>query len=794
MESNQNNNENFTDNNVVLRDIVERYVRNWKWFVIGAVIALVTTFLVLRFTPLLYQVNLSIKVKDDSSGAISELSVFEDMGMLMNQKSNVDNEIEIIESRNLLASVIKDLNLNIRYHVKGKTFLEDVTSLFSTNPLSKEIYHNNPLNINFLESDSLVLQRNTNFEITLVSSEKFHFKESAGEKQLNLSYGNTITTAVGGVIITPNIDAYDRYTGKTIVVTIKPLQSVINYLKTEIEIIPIKKTDIVTLGIKIEVKEKGIDILNNLIYQYNADAVKEKGLISSNTSDFISNRLQVVSDELSQVDLSIEDYRTKNNVIDIESQAGINLQSDSENQIKIIDANNQLNMVIAVEEYINKQTEVGILPENLGFTDMSLTASTQKYNELVIRRNEMLKSVSNIHPVIVNIDEQLIRLKSTIQQGLSNLKNSIQITIDGLKRQDAVLNSKLFSAPKKQRELIDITRQQAVKEELYLYLLQKREEIAISLGIAAVNAKIIDSAYSSGYPVFPNKTLSMIAALLVGLLIPFIILYVYDIIDTKVHRRSDVEKELRIPILGEIPYTDKKRKRIITKDDRSGTAEAFRLARTNLDFMLTTSKGNSKVVMVTSTLGSEGKTFVALNLAKTLASSDKKVLLLGLDLRAPTITKALKLEKGIGVTHFITDTKVTISDITTKLSDSENLDLITSGIIPPNPAELLMNSRMDELFDQVKEKYDYIVVDTSPLSLVTDTLILNKYASINVYVIRADFLDRRMLNVPKSINADGKLNNMAILINGITSKHNNFGYGYGYGVDTKKPWYKKIFS
>ncbi len=786
--------DSLNDSNIFLRDIVERYVRNWKWFAIGAVLALLTTFIVLRFIPQLYQVNLSIKVKDDSSGAISELSAFEDMGMFMNQKSNVDNEIEVIESRNLLASVVKDLKLNIKYHVKGKTFIQDVSSFFANNPTSKEIYIGNPLNISFLESDSIILQKRASFEITLLNHEKFHFKEGVGVNKLNQAFGNTIETDVGDIIITPNVDVYDKFLNKTIVVTISPLQSVVNYLKTEIVITPLKKTDIVTLGIKIEVKEKGIDILNNLIYQYNTDAVNEKSLISTKTSDFISNRLQVVSDELSQVDLSIEDYRTENNIIDIESQAGINLQSDTENQVKIIDANNQLNIVVAFEEYISNQTEVEILPESLGFSDLSLAASISKYNELVLTRNGMMKNVSNIHPAVVNLNEQLIRLKSTIKQGLNNLKSSIQITIDGLQHQDAVLNSKLFAAPKKQRELIDITRQQAVKEELYLYLLQKREEIAISLGIATVNAKIIDSAYSSGFPVFPNKTLSMIAALLVGLLIPFLVLYVYDIVDTKVHRRSDVDKELNIPFLGEIPYTNKKKKRILTKDDRSGTAEAFRLVRTNLEFMLANNKDTSKVITVTSTIGNEGKTFIALNLAKTIAASDKKVVLLGLDLRAPTISKTLKLKKGIGVTHFITDSNVTLKDIISPIPNTDNLDLITSGIIPPNPAELLMSERLEVLFLELKEKYDYIIVDTSPLSLVTDTLILNKFSSLFVYVVRADFLDRRMLNVPKVIHAEKKLSNMSILINGIKQNHNNYGYGYGYGSDAQKPWYKKMFS
>lgn len=791
MTDNNKDIEVFSDNNVVLKDLIDRYVRNWKWFVIGALLCFTIAFLYLRRVVPMYQVTSTIKIKDDSSnGAISELAVFEDMGMLVNQQSNVENEVAIVKSRNLLGGIAKDLKLHVQYFVKGKTFIEDVTTLFSSSPINKELYGDNPFSINFLENDSIINTSRTQFEIKLVSDSKFNIKENDGAFKNNIDFGTKISTTVGDIIVTPNIEYFKNYQGKTIIVKLWPIRFLVDYLRGSLQLTPQKNTDIVNLGIKTPVKKKGIDIVNYLVATYNNDAVNEKSKISENTSEFISNRLKVVSDELSDVDKKIEEYRKKNKIIDPASQAGLNLQNESANRQRINEVTNQLSMIDAMEDYMKDQNDVTILPENLGFSDPSLTNSTSKYNELVFRRNELLKSVSEKHPAIVNLDEQINGLKGTIYNNINSIKNSTQITLNSLNKQDAALSGRLFSAPQKERGLTDITRQQHIKESLYLYLLQKREEIAISLGITTVNAKIIDSAYSSLNPVFPNKKVILLAAIFIGLIIPFLILYVIDIIDTKIHSREDVEKVLRLPILGDIPYT-KRNKRSIKKNDRSGTAEAFRLLQTNLNFILRDST-KKRTIAVTSTVGNEGKTFVAINLAKTLAFSGHKVLLLGLDLRAPSISKELKIKKGLGVTNFITDTSLTIDDITNPMNKVDNLDIITSGIIPPNPAQLIMSKRLEKLFSEIESKYDYIIVDTPPVSLVTDTVLLDKFTDLFVYVVRAEKLDKRMLKVPFTLNRDDKLSNMALLINGIKQVNNN--YGYGYGNVSNKPWYKKVFS
>ncbi|MGK0308339.1 MAG: tyrosine-protein kinase Etk/Wzc [Urechidicola sp.] len=794
MEGNNENVEAFSDNNIVLKDLLGNYTRNWKWFVIGASLCFITAYLYLRHIAPQYQVNSSIKIKDDSSnGAISELAVFEDMGMLMNQQSNVENEIAIVKSRNLLGELVKDLEMNVQFFEKGKTFLEDALSLFSTNPIYKELYKNTPINIDFLEHDSIVYNNSANFEITLISESEFIFYELNSSKQKKVAYGNKISTAVGDIIITPNLLQNAKFINKTVVIKLWPVRYIIDYLRGGVQIVPVKNTDIVNIGIRTQVKQKGIDILNHLIAKYNNDAVTEKSIISKNTSDFISNRLKVVSDELSLVDKSIADYRRDNKIINTESQSGLNLQNESANNQRINDVNNQMSMIEAMEQYMETQDGVTILPENLGLSDASLANSTGKHNELVFRRNELLKSVSEKHPAIVNLDEQIGSLKGTINQSIGSIKNTTRITINSLNKQDALLNSKLFSVPQKERGLTDITRQQNIKESLYLYLLQKREEIAISLGITTVNAKIIDSAFGSSYPVYPDRKIILPVSLLLGLIIPFLILYILELIDTKVHKREDIEKVLRLPILGDIPLT-KKKKRIVKKLDRSGLAESFRLLKTNLDFMLRISSKKSKVIVVTSTIGNEGKTFIATNLAKTLAYSDSKVLLLGLDLRAPTISKSLKIKKGIGITNFITDKNITLQDIVIQLPEVDNLDIITSGVIPPNPTQLIMSQRLEDLFETVNDKYDYIIVDSPPVSLVTDTILLDKFADLFMYVVRAEKLDKRMLKVPFTLHRDNKINNVAMLLNGIKQSNNNYGYGYGYGNELNKPWYKKIFS
>jgi capsular exopolysaccharide synthesis family protein len=399
--------------------------------------------------------------------------------------------------------------------------------------------------------------------------------------------------------------------------------------------------------------------------------------------------------------------------------------------------------------------------------------------------------------MVINLDAQLKSFQQSLTESLRNLKASLQITLRELVKNDNRINDKIANLPTQEREYKNIARQLGIKESLYLYLLQKQEETEISLAVKTPNSKVIDRAYASKDPVSPKPKIIYFAALLLGLLFPFGILYVKDLLDTKLHSRQDMERLVTAPILGDIPISDTNETIVVKEGERSSTAEAFRLLRTNLDFMLTETGKNSKTIFVTSTTSGEGKSFVATNLACTLSLSGKKVALLGMDLRAPKITEYLNVPNQRGVSNFIIDKDMQFEDLGFPMPGFKEMDVFISGVIPPNPAELLLHSKVEILFTQLQAKYDYVVVDTAPVSLVTDTLMISKYADMTIYVSRAGYLDKRMLSFPEMLYNEKRLNNMAMLINASDYKK-GYGYGvygaYGYGQEEELPWWKKVFK
>jgi capsular exopolysaccharide synthesis family protein len=417
-----------------------------------------------------------------------------------------------------------------------------------------------------------------------------------------------------------------------------------------------------------------------------------------------------------------------------------------------------------------------------------------------LERNRILKSATAVNPTVIKLDQQIASLKLNIMESLRRLQSNLSIQKRDLGSQEGVLNSKIVDIPVQERQFRVIARQQKVKEELYLYLLQKREETAISLAATEPNARVIDAAKASKTPVFPKKNMIYLAALLVGLLIPFGILYIIDLLDTKVKNRFDITDKFNIPYLGDVPNSMNPNE-IIDTTSRSSSAEALRIVRTNLDFMLNqVPEGVAKSIFLTSTIPGEGKTFLSVNLASIFALSGKRVLLIGMDIRSPKLNEYIGLPHTRGLTDYLSTKDAVIGNYINKLDRFESMDVLLAGSIPPNPTELLMNKKVDELFAQFKKDYDFIIVDTAPVSLVSDTLIVAKHADTFVYVVRANHLDKRMLSIPEIMHRENKLPNMAFLLNDTepTKGYGNYGYGYGnygYGVtQEKKPWYKTIFK
>jgi len=542
------------------------------------------------------------------------------------------------------------------------------------------------------------------------------------------------------------------------------------------------------------VKSKAIEILNNLVAQYNNDAVEDKNLTAKNTNDFINQRIVIVNEELSSVEKGAEEFKQTNQLTDLATEAGMAVQSKSLVEKEVLELNTQLKLAEYVSDYVNANPGA-LIPANLGVGDASMDANTEKYNQLVLERNRILKGSSNINPVIVNLNGQIKNLEESIKQSLVNSKNALKISLNAIKGQQSKFASTISEVPKQERMFRDIQRQQQIMETIYLYLLQKREENAITMAVTLPSAKIIDKAYGSDSPVSPKRNIIYLAALLLGLLIPFGIIYVLTLLDNKVHSRRDLEAMIKAPILGDIPNTKSVNKIVVSDSDRSSIAEAFRLLRTNINFMLTGAEEGGKIIFTTSTIGGEGKTFVSINMAAVLSLTDKKVLLIGADIRKPKIGDYLNLKYEKGLTHFLMDNTAKVTDIIESVSEV-NFDFISSNLIPPNPSELLMNGRFEEVLAYGKQHYDYVIVDTAPVNLVTDTLLLSHLADMFIYVVRANYLDKRLLSIPKMMYEEKRLPNMAMLVNG-TDLEKGYGYGYGYGYyeeKTKKPWFKKLFT
>ena len=787
--SDENQNEDFN-----LRDTLERYLMNWQWFVLAVCLCITIAFIYLRYTMPLYQASTTILVKDEKKGGmLSELSAFSDLGIGSGLKSNLDNEIEILKSRTLVERTVQKLGLNISLIVQG-------------NVISAELYKDTPVEVNFINTKPTFYTDKMLLEFEELSPNTFALGSElvAAEKPTLLNpkkefrYGEIISTRNGDLIIVKSTNSNNKFNkgDKSLRISVNPLENVVASYMARLKVNPVNKmSSVVEISITDPVTKRAEAFLDNLIQIYNEDAAADKSYISENTSRFVAERLLLITQELDGVEKDVERFKTSNKLTDIETEAKLFIEGSSEYNKKRVEMEIQLNMVSSMLDFMKKSTNADLIPTNI-ISGSDATGLMDSYNQLVLERNRILKSATAENPTVIKLEEQINSLKANIKQSLLRLQANLNIQKRDLRSQEGLLDSKIGDIPGQERQFRVIARQQKVKEELYLYLLQKREETAISMAATAPNARVIDAAKASKVPVSPKKNIIYLAALLLGLLVPFGIIYIIDLLDTKVKSRFDISSKFDIPFLGDIPNSITPNE-IVDATSRTGTAEALRIVKTNLDFMLgQVPDGEAKTIFMTSTVPGEGKTFLSVNLAGTMALSKKKVLLMGMDVRNPKLNEYIDLPNNSGLTDYLSSSKAVISDYIFKSNNFENLYVLPAGIIPPNPTELLMSKKVGELFAQFKKEFDYIIVDMAPVSLVSDTLMLAQYADATVYVVRANFLDKRMLHIPKILYKEGKLNNMSILLND-TALNKSYGYGYGYGYGIKveeKPWYKKIFN
>ena len=788
MQEYSNNSDESFEKNVNLREQIEHYLLNWKWFLASTLIAMIIAFTFLRYAVPMYNATAMVLVKDERKGGLaSELSAFSDLGMLKNVKSSVDNEIEVIKSRTLIAKTIKELGLNVSYVNLGR--IKD-----------GEIYKDSPVTFFFTNQSEKFYKETQVLTVTSTSKATFDLFNSKGALIGNFKYGSEIPFLEGQCTVFKNkLEADKVKENYSIRVEVYPVIKVAESYKSRLQAMTLSKyTSIVEMSIVDPVLYRAEDFLNALIQNYNEDAIEDKNFIAENTSKFIEQRLRIITDELEGVEKDAEVFKKSNKVTDITSEAGLFLENASQFQKSEIETETQLKVVSTMMDYLSKSSNENLIPANILTSDVNAVGLIEQYNLLVLERNRLLKSAGPENAMVLNVDKKISSLKENVKSSLNQLKTSLQIKRNDLSRQNAIVEGRISQIPTQEKEFRIIARQQQVKEALYLYLLEKREETAISLAVTEPNAKVIDAAHSSGNPVFPNRTLTFIVAMFAGLFLPFAVLYIVSILDTKIKSRNDIVKATTIPFIGDIP-NNKSEEKVVTMNSRTNIAEAIRIVRTNLEFLLTNNvQGKAKTIFLTSTFPKEGKTFVSVNLASTIALSGKKVLLIGMDIRNPKFDEYINVP-NVGVTNYLASNDgSTIESYFIKMENFESFYVLPAGIIPPNPAELLMDKKVDEMFADLKDKFDYIIVDTAPVSLVTDTLIIAKNADTFVYVARANFLDKRMLELPEKLYREKKLPNMSILLNdSVTRKQYGYGYGYGYGYEAesenKKSW-KNIFK
>ena len=755
------------DSVIQIRDLMDKYTYHWKWFLFSLFLALGLAFTYLRFANAIYEVSAAILINEDqSTGLNTELSAFQDIGLITGPKTSIINEIGVLKSKSLMRKVIKEMDLNITYFHK-KNFK------------NIELYKNStPFKMNFVDTDSANILLDTSLIVAPESKKSYVLKSLNKEIIGTYNFGENVSLGFGIINILPN-ELFKGNFEDEFRVQISPVDEVADAYIKSLEIEPeTKKSSILLIKLKDPVKQRAIDIINTLVLQYNQNAIDYKALLTQNTDKFVNERIIDISQDLGEIDEKIEAYKIRNQLTDINKEAGLDLEYDSRLEKEVFDLNSKLKMIDYLTNYLNNNKN-DLIPVNLGINDQASLSNIEMYNKLLLERNRIIKGTGKLNPVVINLDEQIEGLRKNILQSLDNVKSSYTFALNEAQTQAGMIDAKRYVAPKQEREFQDIKRSQQIVESLYLYLLQKREENAISLGVPIPTAQIIDQASGSREPVAPKKILIYALALFLGFLFPVVLISAKSLIDTKIHTADELTKLINAPALGDIPITKNKKEIVIDENQNHSIAEAFRLIRTNLGFMISKKAEIAETILITSTIGGEGKTFISLNLSSVLSSTNNRVLLIEADLRKPKLKKYANLSSKKGLTHYLADASIEPEEIIEKL-DTTNIDTICAGEIPPNPTNLLMGSRMTELINYAKKHYDYILIDTPPSKLVTDTLILSSYGDLIVYVVRANYLDKRLLKSMRPLLQNYHLKNVALILNGVNEKKSGYGYSYGY--------------
>ena len=781
-----------SEEQVNIQELLFRYLIHWPWFVVSIIICIACAWGYLRLTTPIYNISATVLIKDEKKGGGASMSSdLEKMGLegFISSSSNVDNEIEVLRSKSLAREVVNNLGLFVTYMDEDEF-------------PSKELYHTSPVLVSLTHQEADKLPGRMEINMILQPTGALGVQITVGEKEYRKQFDKlpaVFPTDEGTIAFFANNDTLSAVCPENITkerhitAFINRPFSVLKEYVNSLSIAPTSKTtSVVVISLENTNTRRGRDYINKLLEMYNINANNDKNEVAQKTAEFIDERIGIISKELGSTEQDLENFKRSAGITDLSSEAQIALTGNAEYEKKRVENQTQINLVMDLQRYM-KGNEYEVLPSNIGLQDAASAGAIDRYNQMLVERKRLLRTSTENNPTIINLDTSIRAMRTNVQATLDATLKGLQITKEDLAREASRYSRRINDAPTQERQFVSIARQQEIKSGLYLMLLQKREENAITLAATANNAKIIDEALADDNPISPKKTIVYLAALVLGVGLPVGVIYLIGLTKFKIEGRADVEKLTSLPVVGDIPLADEKTGSIAVFENQNNLmSETFRNVRTNLQFMLENGKN---VILVTSTISGEGKSFISANLAISLSLLGKKVVIVGLDIRKPGLNKVFNIpKKEHGITQYLTNTTANLMDFVQPSDINKNLFILPGGTVPPNPTELLARGGLEKAIETLKANFDYVILDTAPVGMVTDTLLIGRVADLSVYVCRADYTHKAEFTLINELAENNKLPNLCIAVNGLDLNSRKYGYYYGYGKYGKYYGYGKRYG
>jgi len=779
------------DDDFNIKAFLYTYLRYWYIYIIALTIGFSSAYFYNWYMKPVYNVSTKILIKDDKSTSLGTQELLKDLDVY-NVNKNIENEIEILKSRKILKKTLEQIEVDVLYYLIGNV---KKSQTYTGSPF--KIVHDS---LNFYAYNNL-------FFISIIDENKYRLKfevqQTGNNYDKEYEFGEKISLPIGVVTINkrahfdPELFNDQSYSKRNYRIKFNNIINNVEFYRAKLKIQqPGKNSSVIVLSIEEQIPQRGIDFLNTLVQVYLENDILEKNKIASSTASFIENQLVTISKELKQIEIERQNFKIEKGITDVSAESKMILENVKLKDSELSNFNLQLSFIEYLQGYVESNESLAdIAPSSLGINDPLLVKLINQITDLELEKQKIELNRKGMNADLKSVNQQIDYTRKKLIQNIKSINSGLNASKSELLKSLAKLESELKLIPKTERELVSIEREYRVKESLYLFLLQKEAETSLALAASVSDNRIIEEARSTPYPIrpIPKKIYSL--ALLLSLLIPTGLIFLKEQLNDTVRDKKTIEKITKIPVLGVVGLNKETSALVVSEKPKSLIAESFRSIRTNLKYFAADEE--HKVILITSSVGSEGKTYTAMNLSAIIAASGKKTILLGLDLRKPKIVDDFNISNDKGVSSFLIG--VEKLDTIVQKTNVENLDIIPSGPIPPNPSELIMNERMGELIAALKEKYDTIIIDSPPIGLVTDALLLNKFADILIFVVRQNVTKKDHLSHIAQLYKEGKLKNASILFNAVKARGSAYGYGYGYGYgyyeeENKKGFLNRIFK